>query len=120
MPGQTKKLRLSIIIKKKPITKPKKILCVQNIEKEKKVDGPRNKGLFAALLQVTAQLEEDDKKKEEIDVAKEEEKRETEKNLREARLKKEREEEEKYMRFYERYKKLNEKLEENMMDILTL
>ena len=49
-------MRLSIIIKKKPITKPKKIVCVQNIEKEKKPDGPKNKGLFAALLQVTTQL----------------------------------------------------------------
>ena len=67
LPGQTKKLKLSIIIKKKPILKPKKPSVIPQIEKEKKGETPKNKGLFAALLQVTTQLEEDDKKKEEID-----------------------------------------------------
>lgn len=67
LPGQTKKLKLSIIMKKKPIHKPKKTSMVPQVEKEKKGDTSKSKGLFAAILQVTTQLEEDDKKKEEID-----------------------------------------------------
>ena len=63
LPGQTNKIRLSIIMKKKPISKQKKSLFSVQIEKDKKTEKEKSQGLFAALLKVTTQLEEDDKKK---------------------------------------------------------
>ena len=109
LPGQTKKLRLSILIKKPQKIKQTKIRSCHSIPTPSKPEESKNPSLLDTFLQVCLNLEADEENKK---TTIPDQKKESEKNVRESKIRKEKEDEEKYFKFYDRFRKLNEKLEE--------
>lgn len=123
LPRTCRKLHLSVIIKKAP--KPKlaaKSSKALVVEKEKPKETPKGKSLLDTLLEACEQIKEDESGNKENSLRKSEEGEENQ-NVTyrwEMRVRREREEEEKYLKMYSRYQSLAARVEQSETEAVVI
>ena len=122
LPTFSKKLRLSVIIKKRiPKLKAPKTLTKIPSQKEKPKEAPKGKSMLDTLLEACEQAKEEEQQhREEKGGRNRQTEMTSEAQRMESRLRKEKEEEEKYFRMYERYQFLKEKLEKREFEVVLI